>query len=104
MPWIEHRSGGVVHYEWGASRCVCLGAPGITEKEAARGGAELTLDAIDVLPKGLALGLVHFDVADAHVHGRIAVGPDHLAAQRQRRAELGEVDDQVDHGADLLDA
>src|SRR6185369_6645698 len=46
---------------------------------------------------------VEVDVADAHVHGRLAVGPGDLALDRDRGVQLGEVQDQVDQRADLLD-
>src|SRR4051812_19765130 len=58
----------------------------------------------DVLLEGVLALVVEIDEADAHVHGGVPVYPDHLALDRDRRAQLGEVDHQVDDGADVLDA
>ncbi len=64
----------------------------------------LLADHVDVLAQGVLALFVQVDVADAHVHRRLAVRPHDLAGDRDRRVELGKVQHQVDQRADLLDA
>src|SRR5262249_20905004 len=53
---------------------------------------------------GLFAFAVEIDVAQAHVHRGLAVGPHHLGLERHLRVEIGEVEDEIDDRTDLLDA
>src|SRR5450432_2415251 len=59
---------------------------------------------VDVLPERVFAFFIEVDVADPHVHGGLTVGPHDLAGHRDRGIEVREIQHQVDHGADLLDA
>ena len=58
----------------------------------------------DVLAEHLLALTVEVHVADAHVHGRLAIHPHHLALDRQRGVQVGKVDHQVDRCPDIFDS